>query len=119
VDDEPDMRFLLRLQLDSDDRFEVVGEAEDGLEALECCRTMAPDVVIMDVRMPRLDGVAALPLLREACPGVRVALFTACIELIDSDLLRSHDAVAFDKGASIAWLADRLHELAASHPFSA
>jgi DNA-binding NarL/FixJ family response regulator len=112
VDDEPDIRFMLRLHLDKDVRFEVAGEASDGQEALDCCAALAPDLIVLDVRMPRLDGMAALPRLRSACPRARIAMFTAFAETVDSELVRSHDAVLFEKGDPLPWLADRLFEFA-------
>lgn len=77
VDDTADIRTLLRIGFDLHPAFEVVGEAGDGRQAIEVCRTEQPDLVILDLRMPVMDGLAALPLLREACPAVRVILFSA------------------------------------------
>ncbi|MGO9906841.1 MAG: response regulator [Solirubrobacteraceae bacterium] len=59
VDDQPMLRMGYRMVLDAQPDLRVVGEAEDGLEALEQIRRLEPDVVLMDVRMPRLDGVQA------------------------------------------------------------
>ncbi|MFZ0380865.1 MAG: response regulator transcription factor [Solirubrobacteraceae bacterium] len=59
VDDQPMLRMGYRMVLDAQPDLRVVGEAEDGLEALEQTRRLEPDVVLMDVRMPRLDGVQA------------------------------------------------------------
>ncbi|WP_030457340.1 response regulator transcription factor [Kitasatospora sp. NRRL B-11411] len=59
VDDEELIRFGLRAVLDAQPDLEVVGEAADGAEALGLVRTLRPDVVLMDVRMPGLDGLAA------------------------------------------------------------
>ena len=59
ADDEAMVRRGLRLVLESEDDLQVVGEAADGYEALEEARRLAPDVVLMDVRMPRMDGVEA------------------------------------------------------------
>jgi CheY-like chemotaxis protein len=69
---------------------------------------------VLDVRMPRLDGRDALPLLREECPGAKVALFTAFPEIVDADLVRSHDAIVIAKGAPVPWLIERLFALASS-----
>jgi CheY-like chemotaxis protein len=111
VDDEPDMRLMLRLHLGQDDRFEIAGEAADGQEALERCVELEPDVIVLDVRMPRLDGVAALPLLRERCPQAKLALFTAFAETVDAEVVRSHGAALFEKNAPMQWLAEQLFEL--------
>jgi DNA-binding NarL/FixJ family response regulator len=59
VDDEELVRFGLRTILDRADEVEVVGEAADGLQACDAVATLHPDVVLMDIRMPRMDGLAA------------------------------------------------------------
>src|SRR5687767_12836645 len=108
------MRFMLQLHLGRDDRFDVVGEAVDGQEALDLCAELHPDLIVLDVRMPRLDGRDALPLIREQCPDAKVAMFTAFPETVDADLVRSHDAVLIAKGAPVPWLIERLFALASS-----
>ncbi len=60
VDDSAMMRRLLRESLAPDRCFEVVGEAADGAEALALCAELAPDLVLLDIEMPRMDGVAML-----------------------------------------------------------
>jgi DNA-binding NarL/FixJ family response regulator len=65
VDDEALVRAGLRMLLETADDLTVVGEAEDGHAALEAVRWYRPDVVLMDVRMPRLDGLAATAALRD------------------------------------------------------
>lgn len=74
VDDSPEMRHLLRMILRRDDRFEVVGEAGDGREAVEQAERVRPDLVLLDLRMPVMDGYEALPLLRERHPAARVVV---------------------------------------------
>jgi DNA-binding NarL/FixJ family response regulator len=76
VDDDDLMRAGLRAVLSSDDRIEVVGEAGDGRAALEEARRRRPDVVLMDVRMPDLDGISATRELLAASPEVKIAILT-------------------------------------------
>ncbi len=76
VDDDDLMRAGLRAVLSSDDSIEVVGEAADGREAVELARDAAPEVVLMDVRMPKLDGIAATRQLSESLPEARVLILT-------------------------------------------
>lgn len=77
VDDMEDIRQVVRLTLDLDGRYDVVGEASDGLEAIESARELQPDVVLLDRSMPRLGGLEALPLVRSAAPSAVVILYTA------------------------------------------
>jgi DNA-binding NarL/FixJ family response regulator len=59
ADDQGLLRAGLRVLLDAEDDIDVVGEAENGIQAIEAVRHLRPDVVVMDVRMPELDGLAA------------------------------------------------------------
>lgn len=77
VDDAEDLRALLRFCLEREEHLLVVGEAEDGIEAVEQARLLQPDVVLLDVAMPRMDGLEALPLIRAAAPKVRVIMLSA------------------------------------------
>ncbi|GAA1181002.1 DNA-binding NarL/FixJ family response regulator [Kitasatospora gansuensis] len=72
VDDQPLVRRGLALILSPDPSFEVVGEAENGAQAVSLARQLRPDVAVMDIRMPVLDGVAATGELATAVPDCRV-----------------------------------------------
>ena len=72
ADDYEDMRQLLSLQLEGSSRYEVVGEAGDGQEAVTLATSLQPDVVLLDLAMPTMDGLQALPLIRDAVDGVHV-----------------------------------------------
>jgi DNA-binding NarL/FixJ family response regulator len=76
ADDEPLIRAGIRMILTSDPEIEVVGEAADGRAAVEAARTHAADVVLLDIQMPVLDGLSALPELRRAAPRARVIVLT-------------------------------------------
>jgi DNA-binding NarL/FixJ family response regulator len=85
VDDHPVVRDGLRGMFAGDDRFAVVGEAGDGHEALAVARAAAPDVVLMDLRMPRMDGVATIKALAAQGSPARVLVLTTYDT--DSDVL--------------------------------
>src|SRR5918997_3815351 len=76
VDDHPLTRDGLAALL-ADHGFEIVGEASGGHEAIERARELQPDVVLLDLSMPDLDGLSALPLLRTAAPECEVVVLTA------------------------------------------
>jgi signal transduction histidine kinase len=75
VDDTPSLRMLTRLALD-DTGFDVVGEAGDGLAGVNMVKQLAPDLVLLDLAMPVMDGLEALPLMRAAVPGLRVVILS-------------------------------------------
>ncbi|MFN8074803.1 MAG: response regulator transcription factor [Kineosporiaceae bacterium] len=92
VDDHPVVRSGLVGMLDGEDDVEVVGEAGDGEEALARLSGLAVDVVLMDLRMPRLDGAGATERIRAEHPGVRVVILTTYDT--DADILRAVEAGA-------------------------
>lgn len=77
VDDDEGLRTLYLHALDLDDEFAVVGQAVDGLDAVTVARAHQPDVVLLDMLMPVMDGLVALPLVREASPRSRVVVLSS------------------------------------------
>ncbi len=76
ADDHALVREGLRAVLEAERDIEVVGEAADGREALSACRVLSPDVVLMDVRMPGMDGLAATREIKAEMPKVSVVMVT-------------------------------------------
>jgi len=76
ADDHAVLRAGLRLLLEKQDDFEVVGEASSGSEALELAAAFNPDVILLDLNMPEMDGLTAIPKLREQAPNSRILILT-------------------------------------------
>jgi len=77
ADDHPIVREGLASVLETQPDFEVVGQADDGAEAVDIVSALKPDVVLLDLEMPRLDGVQALRAMRAEHAGVKALVFTA------------------------------------------
>lgn len=80
VDDHAVVREGLRAFLELQDGIEVVAEASDGQEAIETAARLRPDVIVLDLVLPRLDGVAAMRTLRELVPEARVLVLTSFLD---------------------------------------
>ncbi len=96
ADDSVGVRELLVLLLNMEDTFTVVGQARDGVDAVSLAESLQPDLVILDVSMPRLDGIEALPQVRAVCPGSQVVIFSG-----DSDTSMESEARAAGAAAVI------------------
>lgn len=83
VDDHPDLRNLLSLRFGLVPGLTVVGQAGSSTEAIALARKLAPDVMTLDLRMPGLTGLDAIPLLRAAAPRMRIVLFSSESGTID------------------------------------
>lgn len=77
VDDDPDVRGLFEVVLGESGRYSVVGHARDGAEALRLADLARPDVVVLDLHMPGMDGFTALPRLRARLPEARIVVVSA------------------------------------------
>ena len=87
VDDLQDMRDLARIRLERSGH-EIVGEATTGLEAIAVAAALQPDLVVLDVMMPEMTGVEALPELVQRCPDTRVLVFSSVPELTLNEVRR-------------------------------
>jgi DNA-binding NarL/FixJ family response regulator len=77
ADDHNMVRKGLQTLLEEFDDLEVIGEASDGEAALNACREVCPDVILMDMLMPRMDGITATAKIREVCPNAQVIALTS------------------------------------------
>lgn len=80
VDDEPDLRLLLRTMLGLDPRIEIAGEAADGGRGLELFRELRPDVLVLDQRMPVLEGLEVAALVLADDPQQAIVLVSAYLD---------------------------------------
>lgn len=108
VDDQTDMRMLVRIWLEGDPGFEVVGEAADGIAAVEVVQATRPDAVVLDLDMPRQSGLETLPRLLEVMPGVVVVVFSAGDG--GEDAIAAGAAAFVPKGHSISRVVEALRD---------
>jgi DNA-binding NarL/FixJ family response regulator len=113
VDDSDDLRQLLRGVLTRDGRFVVVGEIDNGLDAIALVAAEQPDLVVLDIAMPQLDGIAALPRLRAVSPDTRVVMLSGYkADEMERASIEGGAVGYIDKSTDVAVLPDRLHALA-------
>lgn len=114
VDDHPVVREGLRGMIDAEDDLTVVGEAASGGEAIALATSLRPDVILMDLRMPGIDGVAATERILATLPSTRIVVVTTYES--DADILRAVEAGAAGyllKDASRTELAAAVRDAAA------
>ena len=92
ADDHPVVRAGIRGMLETQDDFQVVAEAENGREAFEQTAKIKPDVVLMDLRMPEMDGVEAIGKIKEKYPDINILVLTTYDT--DADIVRAVEAGA-------------------------
>ena len=92
ADDHPVVRAGIRGMLETQDEFQVIAEAENGREAFEQIGKLKPDVVLMDLRMPEMDGVEAIGKIKEKYPNVNILVLTTYDT--DADIVRAVEAGA-------------------------
>lgn len=77
VDDEDGIRELLKASLELDDRFEVVGEGANGQEGVAACGKLQPDIVVLDLMMPVMGGLDAIPEIKRVSPETQIVILSA------------------------------------------
>jgi DNA-binding NarL/FixJ family response regulator len=107
VEDNTSLRSSLR-ELLEDEGFDVVGEADDGEQGVDAARRLQPDVILMDLKMPKMDGIEATRHIKQVAPEARVLIMSAYLDETLERWAREAGAFAFvGKAASF----DRLHRL--------
>jgi YesN/AraC family two-component response regulator len=111
-DDVPELRRLLREVLEEDEGMHVVGEAADGRQAVEVIEQLQPDVVILDLSMPELDGLEAIPLIHRVAPAAEICIFSGFEEGKVAEIaLRLKASRYVRKGAPLEDLRNAVREL--------
>jgi DNA-binding NarL/FixJ family response regulator len=115
VDDAADIRMLVRMQLDLDARFDVVGEAADGVEGLEVIARERPDLVLLDLAMPNMDGLEVLAELHRRSWERPIVVFSGFASQAMIDKAMALGATSYvKKGLDIGEIPDLLARAAES-----
>ena len=114
-DDVPELRQLLRTILEEDPDLRVVGETGDAQVGIEEIAELQPGVVLLDLSMPGMDGLEALPLIRRAAPGSSVIVFSGFTESRMAPLVLENGAARYiEKGEPLERVREAVRELAIS-----
>lgn len=112
ADDEAPVRALLGITLSMERDFQIVGEAADGAQAVEMIEQQHPDAVVLDLMMPVLPGLDAIPRIRECCPDCRIVVFSALsADQMASDALSLGADAYVEKTRVVTELCDTLHRV--------
>lgn len=115
VDDTVEIRRLLRMTLEMDGRFDVIDEAGDGASAVKLVGEKQPDAVVLDLAMPVMDGLQAIPAIREEAPAAKILVLSGFDGHQMSSEAISRGAHAYiEKGGDLRDLASTLISLCAS-----
>jgi DNA-binding NarL/FixJ family response regulator len=112
VDDVAGLRHLVHVSLDNSGSFKVVGEARDGRDAIDKARALRPDLILLDLSMPTMDGMEALPLLLQASPLSKVVCLSSFeSERMSPDALQRGAFACLERGMRPENLVAQLREL--------
>jgi DNA-binding NarL/FixJ family response regulator len=113
-DDVEAMRVLLGLVVDLGAGLRVVGEARDGIEAVSEAKRLQPDVILLDLSMPRRTGLDALPMIKQAAPAAQVIVFSGfAASTIEAEVLALGAARFIEKGVEPEVIIAAIREVAA------
>ena len=115
ADDSEMVRAKIRQALERETDFEICGEATDGVEAVAKAKELTPDLILLDVKMPRLTGLEVAGILRRTQPRIRIMMVTMYAEELNKTLtsLFGVDAV-FSKSEGVTKLIERVENLLAA-----
>lgn len=86
VDDSETCRRMTRLFLETQINLQVCGEAVDGLDGVEKAKALKPDLILLDLVMPRMNGIEAASIIKREVPQTRIVLFTTCDKFVGGSL---------------------------------
>ena len=99
ADDSPDIRLLLKMALEREADFELIGEAGNGAEAVSLADRLNPDLILLDLSMPVMDGLEAIPLIRDASPSTAIIVVSGFLNPETKRRVLDAGALGFvDKG---------------------
>ena len=112
ADDLPPIRRMLRRALERDGRFEIVGEAATGTQAVDMACSIRPDAIVLDLAMPGVDGMTAIPRILADSPSTKIVVLSGFVEMA-TDVLKAGAHGFFEKTAPPHELAETIAELVA------
>jgi CheY-like chemotaxis protein len=116
VDDNASVRRIVRGLIETQADLRVCGEAVDGVDAIEKSKQLEPDLILLDLRMPRLNGAAAASILKRLMPKVPIILFTMYEEAVGKLAPAVGIDVVLAKREGMSNLLPRVRQLFESHP---
>jgi len=117
ADDTAEYRLLLRIILEQDGRFDVVAEAADGAEAVRAAIAEQPDVLVLDLAMPVMDGLQAIPGVRSGAPETVIVVLSGFARgRLDREALALGASAYVEKGEAFSVIVSTLLDLTATAP---